>query len=165
MDAYLDIETTGLSCQSSYITVIGIYLVNGCNSRLIQLVGNDATADNLLESINRVTNLYTYNGSRFDLPFIYGSIGINLESMTSHRDLMYDCWRCNLKGGFKAVEQKLGISRESIGITGWDAVLLWNKYVRCGDLDALQTLLKYNGEDVINLKILREKLEDFPFLD
>jgi uncharacterized protein YprB with RNaseH-like and TPR domain len=165
LDAYLDIETTGLSCYSSYITVIGIYLVNGCDSKLVQLVGDDATADNLLESVDKVTNLYTYNGSRFDLPFIHGSIGINLESMTVHRDLMYDCWRCNLKGGFKAVEQKLGIARESVGITGWDAVLLWNRYKRYRDQAALQTLLKYNEEDVVNLKTLREKLEDFPFLD
>jgi hypothetical protein len=78
---------------------------------------------------------------------------------------MYDCWRCNLKGGFKAVEQKLGIARESLGITGWDAVLLWNRYKRYGDLNSLKTLLKYNEEDVVNLKTLREKLEDFPFLD
>ena len=165
MDAYLDIETTGLSCQSSYITVIGIYLVNSYDSKLIQLVGNDVTADNLLESVNKVSNLYTYNGSRFDLPFIHSAIGINLESMTAHRDLMYDCWRCNLKGGFKAVEQKLGIARESVGITGWDAVLLWNRYKRYGDLNSLKTLLKYNEEDVVNLKTLREKLEDYPFLD
>jgi uncharacterized protein YprB with RNaseH-like and TPR domain len=165
LDAYLDIETTGLSCQSSYITVIGIYLVNNFDSELVQLVGNDVTADNLIHSINRVTNLYTYNGSRFDLPFIHHAIGINLEKMTVHRDLMYDCWRCNLKGGFKAVEQKLGIARESVGITGWDAVLLWNRYTRYGDSEALQTLLKYNEEDVVNLKILRERLEDIPFFD
>jgi uncharacterized protein YprB with RNaseH-like and TPR domain len=63
------------------------------------------------------------------------------------------------------VEQKLGISRESAGITGWDAVLLWNRYKKYRDEAALQTLLKYNEEDVVNLKTLREKLEDFPFLD
>jgi uncharacterized protein YprB with RNaseH-like and TPR domain len=31
-DAYLDIETTGLSCRYAEITVIGIYLVNGADS-------------------------------------------------------------------------------------------------------------------------------------
>lgn len=165
MDTYLDIETTGLSCQYSYITVIGVYLVNDFNSELVQLVGNDVTADNLMQSIDRGTNLYTYNGSRFDLPFINQTIGINLEEMTVHRDLMYDCWRCNLRGGFKAVEQKLGIARESVGITGWDAVLLWNRYIKYGDLEALHTLLKYNEEDVVNLKILRERLEDFQVPD
>ena len=71
---------------------------------------------------------------------------------------MYDCWRCNLKGGFKAVERQLGISRESKGVNGWDAVLLWRKYLEYNDEDALALLLKYNKEDVINLKTLRERL-------
>ena len=36
---YLDIETTGLSCQYAGITVIGIYAVNGADDRFVQLVG------------------------------------------------------------------------------------------------------------------------------
>ena len=158
IDAYLDIETTGLSCQYADITVIGIYLVNSSGSRLVQLVGRDVTVDNLREAIDSVSTIYTYNGSRFDLPFIHGSLGINLADTFLHHDLMYDCWRCNLKGGFKAVEQQLGIPRQLKGITGWDAVLLWQRYQNYGDHKALATLLKYNEEDVVNLKVLREKL-------
>lgn len=71
---------------------------------------------------------------------------------------MYDCWRCNLFGGFKAVEQQLGIPRQLKGITGWDAVMLWQRYQNHGDRDALVTLLQYNKEDVMNLKVLRERL-------
>ena len=158
-DAYLDIETTGLSWLDAEITIIGIYLVNGSDSRLVQLVGRDVTVDNLLDSINGVGKIYTYNGSRFDLPFIHGSLGINLADTFYHHDLMYDCWRCNLKGGFKAVEQQLGIPRQLQGITGWDAVLLWQRYQNYGDRKALAALLKYNEEDVVNLKVLRERLE------
>jgi len=158
IDAYLDIETTGLSCHYADITVIGIYLVNGRDSRLVQLVGRDVTVDNLHETIDGVSTIYTYNGSRFDLPFIHGSLGINLADTIHHYDLMYDCWRCNLKGGFKAVEQQLGIPRQLQGITGWDAVLLWQRYQDFGDQKALSTLLKYNEEDVVNLKVLRERL-------
>jgi len=72
---------------------------------------------------------------------------------------MYDCWRCNLRGGFKAVEQQLGIPRQLQGINGWDAVLLWQRYQNYGDRKALVALLKYNEEDVVNLKVLRERLE------
>lgn len=157
-DAYLDIETTGLSCQYADITVIGIYLVNGSNSRLVQLVGKEVTVDNLREAIGGVSTIYTYNGSRFDLPFIQGSLGVNLVSVTDHHDLMYDCWRCNLFGGFKAVEQQLGIRRRLQGINGLDAVLLWQKYRQYGDRKALDLLLGYNKEDVVNLKVLRERL-------
>ena len=102
-DAYLDIEATGLSCQYSGITVLDMYLVNGRDSRLVQLVGMDATAANILEALAGVNKIYTYNGSQ--------------------------------------------------------AVRLWWQYVDYGDCDALTTLLEYNGEDVMNLKVLRERLE------
>jgi len=157
-EAYLDIETTGLSCQYADITVIGIYLVNGNDSRLVQLVGKEVTADNLTEAVDGVQAIYTYNGSRFDLPFIHGSLGIDLNTIADHHDLMYDCWRYNLKGGFKAVEQQLGILRQLKGIAGFDAVLLWQRYQNYGDQKALATLLEYNREDVMNLKALRERL-------
>jgi uncharacterized protein YprB with RNaseH-like and TPR domain len=157
-DAYLDIEITGLSCQYAEITVIGIYLVNGADSRLVQLVGTEVTRENLLESLEGVNTIYTYNGSRFDLPFIHGALGIDLNTLADHHDLMYDCWRCNLYGGFKAVEQQLGIPRQLQNISGWDAVLLWQKYQDYGDLNALEVLLRYNKEDVLNLKMLRERL-------
>ncbi len=62
-DGCLDIETPGLSCEYSGITVIGIYLVNGADDSLVQLVGMDVTAGNLLESLAGVNRVYTYNGS------------------------------------------------------------------------------------------------------
>lgn len=37
--AYLDIETTGLSCEYAGITVIGMYTVNGADDKFVQLVG------------------------------------------------------------------------------------------------------------------------------
>ena len=157
-DAYLDIETTGLSCQYADITVVGIYLVNSRESKLVQLVGREVNVTNLLEAVDDVSTIYTYNGSRFDLPFIHGSLGVDLKSIAHHHDLMYDCWRCNLKGGFKAVERQLGITRELKGVDGWQAVLLWRKYLEYNDQDALDLLLKYNKEDVLNLKALRERL-------
>ena len=158
LDAYLDIETTGLSCEYAGITVVGIYLVNGVNDRLAQLVGMDVTTDNLLESLEGVQRIYTYNGSRFDLPFIHGALGTDLTTLFDHHDLMFDCWSCNLYGGFKAVEQQLGIPRQLQGISGLDAVRLWWRYLDGGDLEALATLLEYNREDVMNLKVLRERL-------
>ena len=157
-DAYLDIETTGLSWLDAEITVIGIYLVNGSDSQVVQLVGREVNTDNLLSAVDGVQTIYTYNGSRFDLPFIHGSLGIDLETIAGHRDLMYDCWRCNLFGGFKAVEQQLGIPRRLQGVSGLDAVLLWQRYQEYGDRNALDLLLEYNKEDVVNLKVLRERL-------
>ncbi len=157
-DAYLDIETTGLSWLDSEITVVGVFLVNGSDSRMVQLVGKQVTQNNLIQVLQGARAIYTYNGSRFDLPFINSSLGINLETVAEHHDLMYDCWQYNLFGGFKAVEQQLGIPRRLQGIAGLDAVLLWQKYQNYGDRNALGLLLEYNKEDVMNLKVLRERL-------
>ena len=157
-EAYLDIETTGLSPFSCEITVLGIYLCNGNDTEFVRLVGGDITTYNILDALSGVDIIYTYNGSRFDLPFIRSQLGINLAELFPHRDLMYDCWRSNLKGGLKAVERQLGIDRDLKGVDGRDAVRLWWRYVDSFDLDALNTLLEYNKEDVINLKTLKDLL-------
>jgi uncharacterized protein YprB with RNaseH-like and TPR domain len=158
MDAYLDIETTGLSPEGAQITVIGIHLVDGEAQHFVQLVGDDITSERLLQALEGVTSIHTYNGSRFDLPFINACLGVDLEHLFPHTDLMYHCWRCRLYGGLKRVERKLGIPRKLNDISGWDAVRLWWRYVNDYDERALYTLLEYNREDVVNLKTLRELL-------
>lgn len=157
-EAYLDIETTGLSPHNCELTVIGIHVCNGSEAEFRQLVGEEITAATLLEALAGVAVIYTYNGSRFDLPFIDCALGVNLAERFQHQDLMYDCWRNNLYGGFKAVERQLGIKRELTEVDGLEAVRLWWRYRDYFDLEALERLLKYNREDVINLKALKEKL-------
>jgi len=161
-DAYLDIETTGLCSFYDEITVIGIYLAaDGTTNSLVQLVGNEVTRSNLVRTLRRVDTIYTYNGSRFDLPFIDFRLRVNLREHFRHHDLMHDCWRNNLYGGFKAVEQQLGISRRLRGIGGAQAAMLWWRYQIDRDRKALDLLLEYNKEDVLNLLALRRKLERF----
>ena len=158
VEAYLDIETTGLSPTDCMVTVVGIYICNGDDTKVTQLVGKDITTNSILEALNGVGKIYTYNGSRFDLPFIHGCLGINLTQVFPHHDLMYDCWKNNLYGGLKAVERQLGIARRLKDMNGWEAVKLWWKYVDSFDLEALNKLLEYNKEDVVNLKTLKAKL-------
>jgi uncharacterized protein YprB with RNaseH-like and TPR domain len=99
--------------------------------------------------------IYTYNGSRFDLPFINALLDVDLARYFRHHDLMLDCWKNKLYGGFKAVEIQLGIARQLRGIDGAEAVRLWWKYQDEQEQEALDTLLQYNKEDVMNLKTLR----------
>jgi uncharacterized protein YprB with RNaseH-like and TPR domain len=108
-----------------------------------------------------VDTIYTYNGSRFDLPFINFRLRVNLREHFHHHDLMHDCWRNNLYGGFKAVERQLGIPRQLRGIGGAEAVILWWRYQIDHDKKALDLLLKYNREDVVNLIALKGRLERF----
>ena len=158
VEAYVDIETTGLSPRYSQITVVGIHICDGGDTKFTQLVGKDITTNSILQKLRGVSVIYTYNGRGFDLPFIHYCLGINLAELFEHHDLMFDCWKNNLYGGFKAVERQLGIERRLKEVNGFEAVKLWWRYIEYFDLDALNTLLEYNKEDVINLKALKERL-------
>jgi uncharacterized protein YprB with RNaseH-like and TPR domain len=156
--AYIDIETTGLSGCFAELTVVGIGLEKGNSVEITQFIEKNLRADRILDRLAGVDEIYSYNGSRFDLPFIIAKLGVDLKRMFRHTDLMYDCWRHNLKGGLKAVERKLGIDRKLRDIDGRKAVALWWQYVNNYDRVALATLLEYNREDVGNLRTLRVKL-------
>lgn len=156
--AYLDIETTGLSRYYCDITVIGVGVEVGRRVVTVQLMENSLSERRLLQALREVERVYTYNGSRFDLPFIRTRLNVDLREIVEHRDLMYDCWRHNLKGGLKAVEHRLGIRRKLAGMDGYMAVKMWWRYYNYNDREALGKLLLYNKEDVTNLKTLRLKL-------
>ncbi len=152
MKAYLDIETS----FEGEITVIGIFIPP---HRLIQLIGEEVNWSNLWNALTGVSSLRTYNGSRFDLPVIKKALRLDLAKYFACRDLMYDCWQRNLFGGLKRVEEQLGIARETKGIDGIEAMRLWERYRFYKDEEALQLLLHYNREDVINLFHLETYLE------
>ena len=151
MDIYLDIETS----FDQDITVIGILYATG---RVVQLVGRQVTKDNLAKSLQNADKIYTYNGSRFDLPVIKKKLKLDIESEYQCHDLMYDCWECGLKGGLKSVEKQVGIRRDSYGVDGYQAMELWKQYVMYDDTLALEKLLEYNRDDIQNLVKLRKVL-------
>jgi uncharacterized protein len=154
---YLDIETTGCSRYAD-LTVVGVGLVQEGRERFGQLFGDRISAEAVLGLLDGVDEVYTYNGSRFDLPFIRQRLGLDLRRQFAHTDLMYNCWRKDLKGGLKAVEARMGITRKLPDMNGYMAVKLWWNYVNKNDLPSLRKLLEYNREDVMNLHVLREKL-------
>ena len=155
MSAYLDIETA----FDGTITVIGIFRPD---IGTIQLVGGGVTDINLYRALEGAGTIYTYNGGSFDLPVIRRCLYVDLKHDFHHHDLMRDCWKQGLKGGLKKVELKIGIARETAGLSGWDAPRLWNRYETQGDLAALELLLRYNRDDVINLPRLRAFLHRLP---
>lgn len=155
---YFDIETTGLSRNYCELTVVGIGLEQGRKREFCQLVGEQVSAWRLVRLTRKADVLYTYNGARFDLPFVKARLGVDLKDYTVHKDLMYECWRRNLYGGLKKVESALGITRKTQGINGWMAVKLWYDYLNHGNMNSLALLLDYNKEDVWNLRVLRKKL-------
>ncbi len=59
MDAYLDIETTGF-IGNSYPTVVGIAVDFPGDWFVVQLVGEDITADSIRHVLEGVSTVYTF---------------------------------------------------------------------------------------------------------
>jgi hypothetical protein len=144
MKAYLDIET----CAGGHVTVVGIYRED---RGLRQLVGGEITDVNVWEALEGVDTLCTFNGDRFDLPILERQVRVDLRGRFASLDLLRECRRAGLKGGLKRMEERFGIARNTRGMGGWDALLLWARYENEGDQAALDLLLEYNREDVVNL--------------
>lgn len=147
---FLDIETTGLGFGDK-ITVIGLY-----NGKEVKTYVYGRNLDEFKEEIEKYSMIVSFNGTCFDLPFIKKRFPeLNLNQM--HVDLRYFLRRLGLSGGLKVIESRMSIKRteETTGLSGWDAVRLWHRYER-GDKESLDLLLKYNNEDIINLKKILE---------
>lgn len=140
---FLDIETTGLSHHYDEITVIG-WSMGGRSSTIVK----GQSHDRLIEDANDAIALVTFNGIRFDQRFLHQEFP-DVKLPKDHIDLMYLCRRVGLTGGQKAIEKELGLNLRSdiADIDGFAAVLLWHRYLR-GDLQALETLVRYNRTDI-----------------
>jgi uncharacterized protein YprB with RNaseH-like and TPR domain len=148
---YLDIETTGLHGRQDDITVIGLY-----DGKHVQSFIHGINLEQFVPAIKRYKLIVTFNGSCFDLPFIEAYFK-GFRFFQAHIDLRFFLKCLGYSGGLKKIEQQLGICRDEDlqGMNGYDAVKLWQKHLR-GDRTALQLLVRYNAEDVINLKTLME---------
>ncbi len=149
--AYLDIETTGTVWPGLLVTVVGLY--DGQNmSQFVQ--GHNL--QKFPEIISKFDLLVTFNGTQFDLPVLRAYFP-KLCLPPAHVDLRFLMARLGYKGGLKRIEPRFGINRpnEVNGMDGYMAVLLWQRYQR-GDKGALELLLTYNREDVVNLEVLMD---------
>lgn len=161
---FLDIETTGLSAYSSDVTTVCVHGSNGTKSYI-----SGENMDELGEDLIGYKYLVTFNGARFDLPFLTQRLGIGFSHI--HLDLFYAFRKLGYSGGLKAIEKTLGMSRDTEGVTGFDAVRLWHAYKndravdvagrRVRGMEALDLLVEYNREDTVNL----ERLADYAVLE
>ncbi len=149
--AFLDIETTGLSIGRDALTVVGLF--DGRRKRSF-IRGHNL--EDLPRALEPIRMLVTFNGQRFDVPFLRRAFP-RARWDQIHMDLVHPLHRLGFYGGLKRIEADLGIARstETAGLSGYDAVELWAKYER-GDDEALDLLLAYNMEDVVNLEPLAE---------
>ncbi|ARS88716.1 ribonuclease H-like domain-containing protein [Natrarchaeobaculum aegyptiacum] len=151
---FLDIETTGLDATRNRVTTVSVHR-GGETTTFVH--GHDLTADRLASELTEASLLVTFNGQRFDVPFL--ETCFDLEITLPHVDLMYPCKKLGLDGGLKAIERDLGIERDRPDLSGRDAVRLWHEYER-GDDGALETLVSYNRADTRNMEPLMDLVAD-----
>ncbi|MFB6208827.1 MAG: ribonuclease H-like domain-containing protein [Candidatus Nanohaloarchaea archaeon] len=149
---FFDIETTGLDREKNRVTTVSFHR-NGDTRTLVR--GEDLTFENIRQEIESSSILVSFNGKRFDQPFLEHNFDLEIE--IPHLDLMYPCKRLGLTGGLKKVEKELGIGRNLEDIDGREAVKLWKRYEK-GDQEALEKLVRYNGYDAENLRQVLENV-------
>lgn len=149
--AFLDIETTSLSPYEGIVTVVSVH---GGGSTRTFVAGEDL--GELPAYLARFPLLATFNGLRFDVPFLEAAFP-ELVTPPVHIDLRFVLYRLGLAGGLKRIEASLGLGdREGVeGLSGLDAVRLWHEYRR-GSPAALERLVQYNRADTRNLEPLLE---------
>jgi uncharacterized protein YprB with RNaseH-like and TPR domain len=143
--AFIDIETTGLSIGNDQITTIALY-----DGRFIKNYTNGKNLWEFVADIGKYSILVTYNGARFDLPFLRKFFNISLNQF--HIDLCPVLRRLGFSGGLKKCEKLMGIKRQIQDMDGLQATFLWDQYQSYNDHEALHKLKMYNAQDVLTLE-------------
>ncbi len=152
---FLDIETTGLSVVFDTITLVGLF--DGHEYRVFI---DGQNLQKLPEHLQKYSVVVTFNGAGFDLRFLKLAFP-NLRVPPIHIDLRWVTRRLGYRGGLKSIEKEFGIARDRTveDLDGYDATVLWSRYLR-GDGAALDQLITYNSEDVVHLKAIMEMTYD-----
>jgi uncharacterized protein len=148
---YLDIETDGGTSGDS-VTMIGLY-----DGKEFTCLTRDEGLGAFPDIVSQYSCLVTFWGTGFDLPMLKKKFpGLVFDQL--HLDLCFAFRQVGVRGGLKAIEKSLGLTRveEAEGLTGRDAIWLWRRWEVYGDEQARKSLIAYNREDVVNMETLAE---------
>lgn len=165
--AVIDIETDGLNPTYSKIILGGLLIPQGENSPTIQYFLDHREDEKELlaaygQALTHSDVLISYNGDRFDLPFLKHrflkhGLDIDLDGLQS-----FDLYKVlnrhsnlreilpNLKQ--KSIENFLGLSSlRKDEISGAESVELYGLYLKTASPDAREKILLHNRDDLIQL--------------
>lgn len=147
---YLDIETDSFG----RITVVGCYGHGRCRSFVR---GESLDLCHLEEELRQYDFLVTFCGTTFDLPMLlahYPSLPLDQP----HLDLCLMGRQLGYRGGLKRIEAQVGIARpeDLQGMSGHDAVRMWNRWRYGHEASVKERLLGYNEADCVNLERLAD---------
>lgn len=149
---FVDIETS----WRGDVTVLGVY----DGTRVKQFIRGENLNARAVREHTEGKIIVTYNGASFDLPVLRRCFGAAAVASVPHFDTMHLARRLGYRGGLKALEISLGIRRpEAVaGMSGQDALTLWELYRQTGNEEHLKRLLAYNEEDIVNLQHVAKTL-------
>jgi uncharacterized protein YprB with RNaseH-like and TPR domain len=168
---FLDIETTGLS-PNTYLFLIGLMFWEKGQFVVEQVFARNyaeepAVLRYVRDTLSRFEVVITYNGARFDLPFVETRNAVNrvtqLKPIASV-DLLYTARRVfrgilpNCRLG--TVERHIrGIDRTG-DIPGMHIPGAYHDYVRTDDARAMKNVLYHNRMDLFTMAVLVNRLAD-----
>ncbi len=168
---FLDLETTGLRADRSLAAMIGFLYRRGSALHLSQWYSGDAPGERrqlqrLHERFDEFREVVTYNGDRFDLPFLrQRSLWHRLpaETSLSSNDLLPQIRKkyrkewpdCRL---VTAEERLLGIPRNLQDVPGSEAPLRFQDLREGAPLEVIKPVFLHNRRDLISLVGLRYRL-------
>lgn len=151
---YLDIETDG-GMDGGAITLIGLG-----DGHDVSFYVKGQNLEQFASDMLQFDSFVTFFGTGFDVPMLirrFPSLKREFDCRF-HIDLCPLLRRIGYRGGLKKIETALGIRRvpEAEGLDGMDAVRLWHVWMRGahGSEEAMEQLLAYNKEDVVNMQAL-----------
>lgn len=169
---FLDIETTGFNRVTDTVYLVGLLTYNDKKYVLKQYFLNspekeDILLQNLIDDIEKIKYLVTFNGNSFDIPFLnskYKKHNIDYQISKNNSIDIYRIIRKNkevfpLKSlKLKSIEKYLGINREDT-MSGKDCIYLYYDYVDTKNEEKRKLVLKHNYDDLYYLPYILEVLD------
>jgi len=151
---FLDIEVTGVNKHDD-ITMIGLY--DGIDTKI--MFSHNFNEQELKQELSKYSIIVTYNGATHDIPYLkkrYKNLIPNIPII----DIKTTAQRLGFTGGLKQIEKEFKIKRNKIidNFHSGDPKRLYRMYKATGDEYYLNLLIEYNEGDIINLKIITDKL-------
>ena len=178
----LDIEATGLDPRTAKVVIMGLLTETDSGVKVTQfLAENHYEEDKVLMATmeflrdNKIDYLITFNGLRYDIPFINKRLEmLNFEERINLYD--FDLYRFLRKCSIlpnkmdslrqAAVEDYFGIGTDRKDtITGKENIALFNEYSISGNSTVEKIILTHNREDVLQLYKLMKLSSENDFSD
>ncbi len=159
--AVIDIETTGLSPENSFIYLIGVMTESENTMTVTQFLASDSEDEAIVltefsDFIRDYDVLLNYNGTSFDIPFINRRcaktgipFSIDLFRSIDYLRIFKASYLPEITGNLKlkTVEKYAGIFRQDT-ISGKEGISLYREFSENHDREAGRKILLHNYEDL-----------------